>query len=718
MSNGQSLRHLLQGLRERAGLSQAELAKKLPFTASRVSRLESGELSLDAKDAVQIAEAIGSEEAKDFAQFVQQDWTILEPVAFHHISRRTLWEAECAVKRLRALKDDPDIRNVFLKQIESCSDALLKKARFLASTEHPIVFIGSPGVGKTTAICSLADLRDSSEEDLNRQMALQTGSGRTTICEVLVKSGGEFAISIEPCSDEELRYHVADFCDHIRAQSGIVEDNSTDGPGISIEIARALRRMSQLVEKKIKGDDGKTRREDPAIALSQEYPDRDELQIQVLQRLTLPRRQRTSLSYPRDSAKAGLQWLSKTFADINYGAHPEFSLPRRIEISVPTPLLNSTAVDVRMIDTRGVDEPSAPRRDLQAYLDDDRAIVVLCSGFKDAPDAAVQSVIDKASAGGNRDSLIKRGVLLILTQGEEKAVRDSSTGELVESGEEGREVRREQARSTTLGHLGVADLPIEFLNVAQAEDCAAIQRCMIERVLRLRAQADNEIRDLVATTNRLIANKENEQVRAVFEQVCRTIAVWLANNETLRHAGAQPAVALLEEMDGLRYAATLRASVARLGSWPSFDFWHGLGFGARREAVTRTRDQLIELKGLLQTMLNDGELTEAHDFVRHFLIQAEEVATDFFQKCQTLGETAFATQLKEAHEYWRKCQSRWGQGSGYKTDIRRWTDAWFSDAARKERHEFLESELQRSWQEALSRLSGKVRSVDPEGAAV
>ncbi|WP_417385609.1 helix-turn-helix domain-containing protein [Gimesia sp.] len=719
MVNSENLRQVLQVLREKSNLSQTELAKRLPYTASRVSRLESGDLTLDVEEAVQVAEAIGSDESRAFAEYLQQDWQVLDPVAFHHVSRGVLWEAELALQRLRDLREDPDIRNVFLKQIESCEEALYQKASFISSTEHPIAFIGSPGVGKTTAICSLADLRDPSEEDLNRQMALQTGSGRTTICEVHVKYGGEYAVSIEPCSDEELRYHVADFCDHVLAQAGILKDDTTtDGPGISIEIARALRRMSQLVQKKVKGENGKTHREDPAIALAHEYPDRDELQIQVLQRLNLPRRKRTSVSYPRDSAKPGFHWLSKTFADINYGAHPEFSLPRRIEVSVPNPVLNSTAVEPRLIDTRGVDEPSAPRRDLQSYLDDDRSLIVLCSGFKDAPDAAVQSVIERASAGGNRRALIKRGVMLILTQGEENAVRDSSTGELVDDEEEGRDVRREQARSTTLGHLGVSELPIEFMNVAKADDCKTMQQNLIDRVMQLRGDAEEKIRSLIETTDRLIANKENEQVRAVFEQATRMITTWLDSNFEIRHKGSLPEEALLEEMDGLRYASTLRASVARQGSWPNFDFWHGLGFGARREAVVRTSEQLIELKGVVQTILNDEELAESHDFVRHFLAQVEEVANDYFQKSQTLGETAFASQLKGTHDYWSKCQDRWGQGSGYKIDIHNWTGEWFSNEARDERHEFIETELQRLWRESLTRLAGKLRSADPETSSV
>ena len=62
---------------------------------------------------------------------------------------------------------------------------------------------------------------------------------------------------------------------------------------------------------------------------------------------------------------------------------------------MPTRVLGSEDLDVRLIDTRGVDEPSAPRRDLQAYLDDSRCVIVLCSKFGDAPNAATLAVLEQ-----------------------------------------------------------------------------------------------------------------------------------------------------------------------------------------------------------------------------------------------------------------------------------------------------------------------------------
>jgi len=93
-----------------------------------------------------------------------------------------LWDAEQALRRLRELSEDPNLRNAFVRQIQSCRDALRESARFLESVEHPVAFIGSPGVGKTTVICSLApELRDWSAEGLDKQTALQIAEDKKLI---------------------------------------------------------------------------------------------------------------------------------------------------------------------------------------------------------------------------------------------------------------------------------------------------------------------------------------------------------------------------------------------------------------------------------------------------------------------------------------------------------------------------------------------------------
>src|SRR5881396_605347 len=179
MNDHEPVRRIIARLRDSAGLTQAQLAERLSFTPSRLSRLESGDTELAKEEAEQIASKIGSEEAKAFAQYLSKDWKVLERPGFNHVNLAALWKAEESLQQVAALESDPELKNAFVQQICSCRQALERAANSLRSTEHPIVLIGAPGVGKTTVICTLANLRHvDSDADLDRQMALQTGGGR------------------------------------------------------------------------------------------------------------------------------------------------------------------------------------------------------------------------------------------------------------------------------------------------------------------------------------------------------------------------------------------------------------------------------------------------------------------------------------------------------------------------------------------------------------
>ncbi|AEB07943.1 helix-turn-helix domain-containing protein [Desulfobacca acetoxidans] len=708
-----SIRKALSSLREEAGISQAELAKRLPFTASRISRLESGEIAMTEEDAQEIAKAIGTPKANDFNDYLSQDWRILGSPGFNHINRETLWEAEQALQRLEDLESDPELKNVFLQQVKSCNAALEQSAQFLMSTQHQIAFFGSPGVGKTTSICALSDLEKSAGKDLKHQMVLPTGSGRTTICEVHVRNGSDYSIIVDPCSVEDIRQYVADFSEQIiRSDRASGTGENAEGAGVSAEVERALRNMSGLTKRTLRNEDGKIiKREDPALNLVAQYNTKEDLQVHIMSKLDLPRRNQTSISMPRESTISGLDWVAHNFADINDGKNVEFSLPRRIEVTIPSPILNSEAFDIRLIDTRGIDEPSAPRRDVQAYLDDERTIAVFCSSFKDAPDAAMLALLERSAEGGLRESVLRKGMLLVLPlDGEESDVRDNISGDA----EEGREIRREQVM-TTLRHVRTGNLQVEFLNVKSSADRNIIRNALLEIIARIRERQIDQVKTLISTVNGLIENKANAEAKAVFDAAIRPLRLWFSNNQSVNQGGKTPSSALMEEMEDLRYAASLHASVNRYGNWYNFDYWHCLGFGARREVVTRISDQATVLKGLIETELSYPESEQVHGFLSHFQRQIEEGLNQFYKDIQTLGETYFLDQLKSDFAYWNQCTRRWGRGPGYKNDIKHWTDDWFSKPERLQRYDFLEQEIQRRWQDLLKKLDKQLASIQPEG---
>ncbi len=686
MNENEQIRSILMQLREKAELSQAELAERLKFTASRVSRLESGDTELTLEDAEQLAMAIGTDGAKAFAEYLKMKWEILERPGFNHVNLTALRKAEQTLQLVAKLESDPELKNAFVQQIRSCRQALERAANALLSTDHPIALIGAPGVGKTTVICTLAELRNfERDEKLDKQMALQTGGGRQTLCEVHVKNGGEFNISIDPCSPEEIHQYALEFCGDLLDELNPEKTNSREGPGLSAEADRAIRNMTGLTVKHPKGADGKSLKDeagkvikdDLALDLAKAFRKKEDLVIQVLTRMDLPRRSRTSISLPKESSPTGLEWVSKRFSEINYGRHPEFSLPRRIEITVPKRVLGTEEFDLRLIDTRGVDELTAPRRDLQTYLDDPRAAIVLCSSFKDAPEASVQAVIERAVQGGLKDELLHRGVLLVLPgDDEECALRDQGTGELVANAHEGREIRREQC-GQTLHAFGFRDLAVHFADVRLSEDCEQLKLALVKKIKSMRRRQEQEIDFLAGTIERLISNRKTEETRAVFNEATKALRNWFASAKGLPLADIKVQNELIGDMDKLRWASSLRASVNRRGNWDNFHYWHGLGFGTRRESVVRVSKHVEQLKVLIESVLRDQDLSLAHDFIRHFGNELEKVVGDYYQWTQVLGEGVFKGQLGEDSEYWRKCQERWGMGKGYKLDVSQWTSAWF-----------------------------------------
>src|SRR5437870_6656664 len=101
--NHEPVRRIIARLRDGAGLTQAQLAERLSFTPSRLSRLESGDTELTAELAAQIANAIGTDTAAAYAEYLRQEWHVTERPSFHHTSRAHLWKADVALRRLQQI---------------------------------------------------------------------------------------------------------------------------------------------------------------------------------------------------------------------------------------------------------------------------------------------------------------------------------------------------------------------------------------------------------------------------------------------------------------------------------------------------------------------------------------------------------------------------------------------------------------------------------------
>src|ERR1700733_281215 len=92
-------RHIAE-LRERAGLKQNELAKKLAWSAAVLSRVESGERTLSEDELGMILSSIGTPEATKVRELLGRSWIILPEPQLSDPDVDLLWDAEQTAQQI------------------------------------------------------------------------------------------------------------------------------------------------------------------------------------------------------------------------------------------------------------------------------------------------------------------------------------------------------------------------------------------------------------------------------------------------------------------------------------------------------------------------------------------------------------------------------------------------------------------------------------------
>src|SRR5262249_38240635 len=154
---------------------------------------------------------------------------------------------------------------------------------------HQVAFIGTIGVGKSTAICKLAGLIKPGESKLDREIVLETGAGGITLCEVHIVQGPEYGLRIEPRNEQAIREDVEKFAEYLlRLSHPDARGRNEDGDVLSIskEVERAIRNLADLATKR-KVEGGRRVIIDPAKELAARHSRADELTIQILTRMDL-----------------------------------------------------------------------------------------------------------------------------------------------------------------------------------------------------------------------------------------------------------------------------------------------------------------------------------------------------------------------------------------------------------------------------------------------
>jgi transcriptional regulator with XRE-family HTH domain len=700
-------------LRLEAGVTQATVAEKAGLDQSRVSRIEKGEVlgNAEIERVLDALDQLGASDVGKYKTYISRDWLHIQPPSFWNPQRACLEIAEETLGRMGEFLADPERPWPLRRQIEKHKDALLRASTFLNRVDHNIAFIGDIGVGKSTALSFIFDLLippSLVDKQINRPV-LETGAGGTTICEVHIKGGPEFGISLLPFAESELRDLVADFCASKWIATSSQQSEKGESLSVSREAERAIRNMSGLTRRR-ETVAGKLIYHDPISELSRFCANEDEFRTRVLGLMKLPERTKRELWYDSGTRKHPMEWLTETFKAVNNGRLGDVSLPKPMDILIPNFGRSFGELEISIIDTKGVDD-IAVRQDLDIRLKDPRTAVVFCSRFNDAPGTSTRVLLHhiQQTFSGRVDTG-KVSVLALPRAGEARAMKDDM-GEQALADTEGYEFKRMQV-SSEFASEKLSGVPMLFFNV-ESDDAADLRSELFKQLDHMRKSVEQGLFDLCAAAEEIIENHEAQALNAAIEEVASRLSNFLKGN---RRLGARERLAHSEAIStvrGVRYASTLWAATRRSGDYSGLSIVHLVGVGAARDARSRTNFWFASLDAFLNSLKADADLTPAIKTINQISTSAETSKILFLDGVQRAGSEVYREPLTQS-TVWGECASEWGQGSGFKLRVADHLENWFT--AKAELKSTLEDIVNSLWEQNV--ILPLMRLVDEHAAEV
>ena len=608
---------------------------------------------------------------------------------------KALQQAVVLGRKIAALEIELKENQPLLNQLKLLSANLASSREFLLSKDHLIAFIGSIGVGKTTAICGILGLVDE-----KGGTALSTSSGRTTLCEVEIRKGDKTRILISPCSPDETRSYLRDFVDVLRMRHEGRADDDTETVSMSSEVERCVRNMIGLPARTAKAPDGTTKRTDEALDLYKQLGNPTAFLDEAFKRINLDERVTTELVF---DGKDETSWIKDHFGQVNLGKHPKTPMPQRIVIELARPLVSEPELNISLIDTNGLDG-NVEREDIDRQFRNNRAVCVVCSKFNDAPEQAVQDLLKHLLESGFGQPVAQQTQLLVLDRNEEADNMLSEEGP-VSSADEGRLVRLSQIQDTLRTRLKLSDQhfpQIQFFD-AKRTDAKSIQHSLVQLVLSLRKRRVDQINGIAAAVEEISEHREKAQARAAFEVVSHAIHSWAQASRQRLAEIHHIYKSLVDDMTTKEvYASSIRASVNRQGNWGNFDFYYKLAVAARKKSVTSFGEAVDEIRLVLANFERQQELKAAHPFIRQLLHAVNERMEHLYAAAASMGRNAYEGTMKVDFPFWGDQQSEWGQGPGYKIRIARGTEGWFHHHSPASTDAQIQQQVMKEWNELIT----------------
>ncbi len=690
---------VIQKVRSDLKLTQSAVAAAAGMDQSKFSRIEKGEVSSesDVKKILAALVNLGSLEAQEYIDFTQYDWAHIQPPSFGNPQRSTLLQIEETLGQVQVFLDDPNYPWPLKKQVENHKLNLQQYASYLTKLEHNIAVIGDIGVGKSTAISYVFELLkvNSKSGSITDNPILETGAGGTTICEVHIKDGPEFGLTLNPMPNSELKALVADFSS-AKWSALNAETTKSKGEivGVSREAERAIRNMSKLARKKVIVD-GKPTYQDPVRTLVNESLSEDDFRMKVIELMNLTERDKNEIWYDSSTRQSPMEWLADVFKKINNGRMSECPLPSRINLLIPDFNAFSSDLSLTVIDTKGVDD-LAVREDLDTRLRDSRTATVFCCRFNDAPGTSAKALLQHIRETSS--DKIDDGKVLVLAlprDGEAIAMKDD-LGDLAETVEEGYEFKRMQLEAEFATEY-MDNIPVEFINVG-SDNAQLVRQKVIGQVAKLRASVANKALDNCDTALEIINNHEAVALSAAVEEVSSKLANFIQGTPSLstreRHAHKE----LIDTINNIRYASTLWAATRRNGVYSGLNALHIIGIGASKDAKKRADFWYAKLDAFLASLENDEALQIASKAISSIRSKAIESKMEFTERARSIAIETYDEPLSHSH-VWYQCASEWGRGSGFKVKVVGHLNDWFDEKV--ELQETLEASILANFKQSV-----------------
>ncbi|WP_375469110.1 hypothetical protein [uncultured Nostoc sp.] len=305
------------------------------------------------------------------------------------------------ISKLSGASENNIPKYICINNLNSKLERLEEIEKILSIDKYKIVFIGTIGQGKTTAICHLFNLISDfkvsktiggrTKDVIETRELLSTGAGKTTICEVIIKASEKTYIEIEPYTVDEMENLIFEFCDSIANKDN---PQSEEKIMISEEIERAIRNVTELkiTSKTVyDGEEKNIVRTDKAKELF------DKSGVELLKKTALKNANieaRTTTKIEFDNHNNEQEWIKNTFAAINNVQLKEFAIPRKIYLYLSDDILSGSNLSQfdSVVDTKGLDE-NPIRKDLQKYIDSQDTICLFVTPFNNAPEANISKLI-------------------------------------------------------------------------------------------------------------------------------------------------------------------------------------------------------------------------------------------------------------------------------------------------------------------------------------